>query len=117
MSEFYGVNGYVGSTDFDRDIMIAARMGSRAAFAEIAQPGVTAGSHRIRDEFKRAILSRYDVRTWPDRDASANYVLRLRMSLNAAYYGQPDMIAEIAKVKTVQTVSESAPAVAELVAA
>ena len=87
MSEFYWNNGTVSKTYIDRDMRLAAEFGRRAADAETLQPGIFAGSQRMRYEFKRAVLSRYDVRTWADRDAPASYVLRLRAAMNAAYYG------------------------------
>lgn len=87
MSDFFRTDGSVGKTDIDRDMRLAAEFGRKAANSETLQPGIFAGSQRMRYEFKRAILDRYDVRTWPNQDDPAYDVLRLRKALFAAYYG------------------------------
>lgn len=95
------------NSPFDRDLMIAARMGARAAHSEAAQPACLAGSHKIRDDFRKGILSRYTLASFKDQHETTAYVLSLRAKLDAAYYGQPEI--KIVRLVTPEPVGFDVP--------
>lgn len=115
MSDF---NSSLKSSPFDRDMYRAAKLGAMAAASELAQPGILAGSQKLRHDFRKGILARYVVT--PDMsDEKAWKIADQRASLNQAYYAQDDMISEINREPEVKVVEIVIPAqrTAELVSA
>lgn len=112
MSEFYDAKGLPVGDDasakgnlYTRDLYRAAEMGKRAAELEIStaairaesgfiMDGATAGSDKIRHDFRKGILSRYKILPSMD-DWTREAIASARTALNAAYYAQDAMISLI----------------------
>lgn len=90
---------------FDRDLFRAAELGRRAAEFEISTArvraeagfitdGITAGSDKIRYEFRKGILNRYAMPVDAD-EWTRERIADQRKALNVAYYAQPQIISAI----------------------